>query len=96
MCQCSLTHHRPIIARRAQGYYIIAYLLLDGGLSDNLALRGEIENSAVTGGFEKLLLTAGVKNVKKLVILTVNAETSPDVLEFRSDHVPVLSKAMVP
>jgi NTE family protein len=35
-----------------------------------------------------------VKNVKKLVILAVNAETSPDVLEFRSDHIPVISKAM--
>jgi NTE family protein len=68
--------------------------LLDGGLSDNLALRGIIEGSGVQGNFEKLLAAAGVKNVKKLVILAVNAETSPDVMEFRSDHVPVLSKAM--
>ena len=68
--------------------------LLDGGLSDNLALRGLIEGSGVQGNFEKLLIAAGVKNVKKLVILAVNAETSPDVMEFRSDHVPVLSKAM--
>jgi NTE family protein len=68
--------------------------LLDGGLSDNLALRGIIENSGLQGGFEKLLLMAGLKNMKKFVILAVNAETSPDVMEFRSDHVPVLSKAM--
>jgi NTE family protein len=68
--------------------------LLDGGLSDNLALRGIIEGSGVQGNFEKLLTAAGVKNVRKLVILAVNAETSPDVMEFRSDHVPVLSKAM--
>ena len=68
--------------------------LLDGGLSDNLALRGLIEGSGVQGSFEKLLVLGGVKNVKKLVILAVNAETSPDVMEFRSDHVPVLSKAM--
>jgi len=68
--------------------------LLDGGLSDNLALRGLIEGSGVQGSFEKLLVMGGVKNVKKLVILAVNAETSPDVMEFRSDHVPVLSKAM--
>ena len=68
--------------------------LLDGGLSDNLALRGLIEGSGIQGSFEKLLMLAGVKNVKKLVILAVNAETSPDVMEFRSDHVPVLSKAM--
>jgi NTE family protein len=68
--------------------------LLDGGLSDNLALRGLIEGSGVQGNFEKLLVLGGVKNVRKLVILAVNAETSPDVMEFRSDHVPVLSKAM--
>jgi NTE family protein len=68
--------------------------LLDGGLSDNLALRGIIEGSGVQGNFEKLLAAAGVKNVRKLVILAVNAETSPDVIEFRSDHIPVLSKAM--
>lgn len=68
--------------------------LLDGGLSDNLALRGIIEGSGLRGSFEQLLNLAGVKNVKKLVILAVNAETSPDVLEFRSDHIPVISKAM--
>jgi NTE family protein len=68
--------------------------LLDGGLSDNLALRGIIEGSGVQGNFEKLLVAGGVKNVRKLVILAVNAETSPDVMEFRSDHIPVLSKAM--
>jgi NTE family protein len=68
--------------------------LLDGGLSDNLALRGIIEGSGVQGNFEKLLTLAGVKKVRKLVILAVNAETSPDVMEFRSDHIPVLSKAM--
>ena len=32
--------------------------------------------------------------MKKLAILAVNAETSPDVLKFRSDDVPVISKAM--
>jgi NTE family protein len=68
--------------------------LLDGGLADNLALRGLIEGSGLRGNFEKLLMLAGVKNVRKLVILAVNAETSPDVMEFRSDHIPVISKAM--
>ncbi len=68
--------------------------LLDGGLSDNLALRGIIENSGLQGGFEKLLLMAGLKNIKKFVILAVNAETSPDVMEFRSDHIPAISRAM--
>lgn len=68
--------------------------LLDGGLSDNLALRGIIEGSGLQGDFEKLLRVAGLRGIKKLVILAVNAETSPDVLEFKSDYVPVISKAM--
>lgn len=68
--------------------------LLDGGLSDNLALRGLIEGSGMTGGFEKLLIQGGLKGIRKFVILAVNAETSPDVLDFRSDHVPVISRAL--
>jgi NTE family protein len=41
-----------------------------------------------------LLKLSGIKNVRKLVILAVNAETSPDALEHRSDQIPVMSKAM--
>jgi NTE family protein len=68
--------------------------LLDGALSDNMALRGIIEVTGVVGGFEQLLKMSGVKNVKKFVILAVNAETSPDVLDYRSDQIPIMSKAM--
>jgi len=68
--------------------------LLDGGLSDNLALRSIMEASSTIGGLEQLLRFAHVKNVRKFVILAVNAETSPDVMEYRSDHVPTMSKAM--
>jgi NTE family protein len=68
--------------------------LLDGGLSDNLALRGLIEGAAVLGGLEGLFKIANVTHVRKVVVLAVNAETSPDVLEYRSDHIPVFSKAI--
>jgi NTE family protein len=68
--------------------------LVDGGLSDNIALRALIESSGVAGGVDQLLKFVRVKNVRKFVILAVNAETSPDVMEYRSDHVPVMSKAM--
>ncbi|MET0513849.1 MAG: patatin-like phospholipase family protein, partial [Nitrospiraceae bacterium] len=68
--------------------------LLDGGLSDNIALRSLMEAGGTIGGLEQLLKFVGAKNVRKFVILTVNAETSPDVLEFRSDQVPTMSKAM--
>jgi len=68
--------------------------LLDGGMSDNIALRGIMEGSGAAGGFEQLLKFVRVKNVRKFVILAVSAETSPDVMEFRSDQIPTLSKAM--
>ena len=68
--------------------------LLDGGLSDNLALRGLIEGANVVGGLEQYLKEGNLKQVRKLVVLSVNAETSPDVLEYRSDYIPVISRAM--
>jgi NTE family protein len=72
-----------------------AYIhLLDGGLSDNMALRAFLEGTTVAGGTEKLLQYWGVKNVKKFVVLAVGAETSPDVMDFGSDQIPTLFKAM--
>ena len=68
--------------------------LLDGGLSDNMALRSLLEGSTVGGGLDKLLQYWRVKNVRKFVILAVNAETSPDAMDFGSDQIPTLFKAM--
>lgn len=68
--------------------------LLDGGLSDNMALRGLIEGASVMGGLERFLKEGNLKGIRKFVVLMVNAETTPDVLEYRSDHIPVMSRAM--
>ena len=91
----------PDRARRQRAKELLSYLdvdkrpyihLLDGGLSDNMALRGIMEGAALLGGLEGILKNAGIKNVKKLVVFSVNAETSPDVTEFRSDQIPVMSR----
>ncbi|WP_447983319.1 patatin-like phospholipase family protein [Nitrospira sp. Nam74] len=66
--------------------------LVDGALADNMALRGIIEAVGVVGGYEELLKLSGVKNIQKLVILAVNAETTPDAVEYRSDEVPIMSR----
>lgn len=68
--------------------------LLDGGLSDNMALRGLLEGGSVLGGLENLLKFERVKNVRKFVIISVNAETSPDVMEFGGDQIPTLYRAL--
>jgi NTE family protein len=89
-------------AQRQRAKEMLSYLdvhkrpyihLLDGGLSDNVALRGIVEAAAVRGGIHNLAKGSGVTKVKKLVILSVNAETSPDVKDYRSDEVPVFSRA---
>ena len=59
-----------------------------------MALRGVLEGVGVAGGLEKGLKNAGIKKVQKLVFISVNAETSPDVKEYRSDEIPVMSRAM--
>jgi NTE family protein len=88
-------------AQRAKEY--LSYLdvqkrghihLLDGGLSDNMALRALLEAGSVAGGVEKLLQYMRVKNVKKFVVLAVGAETSPDVMTFGGDQIPTLRAAM--
>jgi NTE family protein len=88
-------------AQRAKEY--LSYLdvkkrgyihLLDGGLSDNMALRALLEGATVGGGIEKVMQYWGVKKVKKFVVLAVGAETSPDVMDFGSDQIPTLAKAM--
>lgn len=91
----------PRQGRRVRARELLSYLdaqkrpnihLLDGGLSDNMALRGILEAGAVHGGLDALIKSAGVKKVRKMVFLSVNAETSPDVHDFRSDELPVMSK----
>jgi NTE family protein len=93
--------HSSRPAMRQRGKELLSYLdidkrpnvhLLDGGLSDNMALRGILEGAAVGGGLEQMLKNAGIKKVKKLVFVAVNAETSPDVREYRSDNIPTGSR----
>ncbi len=88
-------------AQRAKEYlsYLDAHKrpyihLLDGGLSDNMALRAVLEARNLAGGVEKLLQYMRVTNVKKFVILAVSAETSPDVMDFGSYQIPTLAQAM--
>jgi NTE family protein len=89
-------------AQRQRAKEMLSYLdvqkrpyihLLDGGLSDNVALRGILEASIVRGGIHNLVKSSGIGKIQKLVILSVNAETSPDVRDYRSDEVPVFSRA---
>jgi len=62
--------------------------LIDGGVSDNLGLRGALESSVARGGFGPLLKRMGVKGVRRVVFLVVSAEVLPDTGIDRSGEPP--------
>lgn len=93
------THERSRLAKELFSYldqkkrpYIH---VLDGGLADNIAVRAYLESIALGEGLEKSLATQGVRNVKKLVFLVVNAETSPDPSDLSSrEGIPLTIEEM--
>lgn len=68
--------------------------LVDGGLSDNLAVRWIIDNIALSGGMAKPIERNGFREVDKLVIISVNAEQAPNIALDRSDKVPSISEVI--
>jgi NTE family protein len=72
--------------------------LLDGGLSDNMGLRGVIEVAAMYGGLTNALRLGRVGglgrlgHVRKLVFLSVNAETDSDRTVDASADTPTWSQ----
>jgi NTE family protein len=62
--------------------------LIDGGISDNLGLRGPLESSVVRGGFGPLLTRMGIRGVRKVVFVVVSAEVVPDLGIDRSGEAP--------
>jgi len=52
--------------------------LLDGGLSDNLGLRGPLEPVLALGGLRPAMQYFGVKRPRKIVVIAVNATTHHD------------------
>ena len=53
--------------------------LLDGGLSDNLGLRGPFEDIAAKGGvWEKITDDLDPETIRKMVIIVVNSATPRD------------------
>ena len=62
--------------------------LVDGGLSDNLAVRWIIDNIALSEGMAKPIEHNGFRDVEKLVLINVNAEQSLNLSIDRSERVP--------
>ncbi|MDB4433290.1 patatin-like phospholipase family protein [bacterium] len=53
--------------------------LADGGIADNLGLRGPLDSVVLVGGIRERLETIGAGRPKHIVVLVVNAEVHPDL-----------------
>jgi NTE family protein len=98
------TAQGALAARQAQrAREVLSYLdrdqrpyihLLDGGLADNIGIRGLIESAALAGSMDAALRVARVKPPKKVAIIMVNAETEGDRSVDRSADVPTFGQVL--
>lgn len=94
----SAGHANPRVASTAGAYldsekrpYIH---LVDGGLSDNLAVRWIIDNIAHSDETLKPIERNGFRDVDKLIIINVNAEQGPNMSLDRSDKTPSITEVI--
>lgn len=52
--------------------------LVDGGVADNLGLRGLLDTSAMSGGFSEMMQRWGLGHVRKVAVIVVNAAAHHD------------------
>ncbi len=62
--------------------------LMDGGLSDNLGLRAALEDVLFAGGAAQALEVYGLTDLRKLLVIVVNAQAAPDDSWDRRRRVP--------
>jgi NTE family protein len=64
--------------------------LLDGGLSDNIGVRGPLDMVNHQGGLVRAARAAGLRHIKHIAFIIVNAEATPEFSEDFSANTPSL------
>jgi NTE family protein len=68
--------------------------LTDGGISDNLGMRGPLERISAMGNIERAVELSGLERPDHLIVIIVNAETEPDPQLDLTRAAPGLAAAM--
>lgn len=68
--------------------------LLDGGLADNVGVRGALDHIAQSGGIVRTMKRAGARGIKKFVFIIVNAEAIPEFPEDNSPDAPTTARTL--
>ncbi len=73
---------RTYLARLMEGYLnpaVTKYVhLMDGGIVDNLAMRGLVNGLVLLGGNETIIRSAGLDRVRRVVIVSVDGQAATD------------------
>jgi len=90
--QCPVLVNRPpwVTALRKQRYVH----LLDGGLADNLGVRGPLEAIVGRGGLMATFAVTGLHDVRKLVFIVVNSQVAPEFGEDSTPNTPGLLRQL--
>lgn len=83
----ALNHREESRRRLRQAQILESYLdpeqeyvyLMDGGISDNLGVRFSFDRAVREGDLEQTLASAGLADVRQIVMIVVNAETEPEL-----------------
>jgi len=83
----ALVHREDSRRRLRQAKVLESYLdpdqefvyLIDGGIADNLGVRFTFERTVKDGDLEQTLRSAGIADVRQIVMIVVNAETEPEL-----------------
>ncbi|MCC7327198.1 MAG: patatin-like phospholipase family protein [Burkholderiales bacterium] len=68
--------------------------LLDGAITDHTGLRGVRDRVISSEGPVGFTRSLGVKDLRKAVLITVSAETGPDLSRDRSEDVPTIAQVL--
>ena len=68
--------------------------LVDGGLSDNLGLRGVLERVSLEGGAWNVIRAAGLELTRRVVYIVVNAESTLDVSLNQKPRAPKIKQVV--
>lgn len=67
--------------------------LVDGGLADNLGIRGLLDRVVATGSIQDSFRDRPPGSIRKLILIAVNSERAPADRIDQSDRVPTLAQA---
>ncbi len=82
---------RPVAGQAANSRYIH---LVDGGLADNTGLNAVLDNVALHGGLRRTAQASRLVDVRKRVIIVVNAQVMPPEPQAESPHTPGLVRQL--